>query len=384
MNKITQPVIESLSQEMKGPVISIYLPTHRYPTPPHMQEDQTRFKNLLHEARSKWQDKTSARNIDHTFQQLEEKLDDPTFWHETTEGMAIFATPERYDLYHLPMESEEHVCVGTSFDITPLLILQQYDQPYYLLTLAMHNTKLFKGDMYGLEPVNIEFPTSPEDALNIDEMFSGSNTRRNQDGGTTAMSPHGQGDSNQAGTEERIQYFRILDAMIANAPIVDSAMPVVVAGTDSEAGDYRQVSKLTNLIQPYIKGNYTNASLQDLHSLAWPLIQQEVVQQRTQTMIEQYNELWGADKSSNDIASIEAAADSGRVATLVVGMIRYTTDTVRDKVDAAVPVITFVKDQSAELLERLSRKVLSKGGMIVGVNTTLTPQKVPVAAIFRY
>jgi hypothetical protein len=101
-------------------------------------------------------------------------------------------------------------------------------------------------------------------------------------------------------------------------------------------------------------------------------------------MIERYNELQGADKSSNDIEAIEAAADNGRIATLVVGMIRYTTDTVRDKVDTAVPVITFVKDQSADLLERVARKVRAQGGKIIGVNNTLTPEKVPVAAIYRY
>jgi hypothetical protein len=383
MNKITQPVIESLSQDTEGPVVSIYLPTHRYPTPPHMQEDETRFKNLLHEARDKWKDKVQTNDMDRTFQQLEEKLDDPTFWHEATEGMAIFATPDRYDLYHLPMESEEHVCVSEAFDITPLLILQEYDQPYYLLTLAMHNTKLFKGDMYGLESVNLEFPASPEDALNIDEMFTNSNTIRNQDAAGMA-SPHGQGDSNQAGTEERLQYFRILDAIIADSPLVDNTLPVLVAATDSEAGDYRRLSKLNGLIQPYLKGNHTGDSPQVLHALAWPLIQQEIVHQRTQAMIERYNELQGIDKSSNDIEAIGVAADSGRIATLVVGMIRYTTDTVRDKVDSAVPVITFVKHQSAELLEQLARKVRAKGGKIVGVNYSLTPEKVPVAAIYRY
>lgn len=383
MNKITQPVIESLSQDTEGPVISIYLPTHRYPTPPHMQEDQTRFKNLLHEARDKWQDKVQNNSMDHTFQQLEEKLDDLSFWHETTEGMAVFATPEHYDLYHLPMESEEHVCVGAEFDITPLLMLQQYDQPYYLLALAMHDAKLFKGDMYGIEPITIDFPASPEDALNIDEMFTNSNTVRNQDAGGMS-SPHGQGDSNQAGTEERLQYFRILDNLIATSPSIDHTLPIIIAGTDSEAGDYRRISKLPNLIQHYLKGNHTTDRPQQLHSLAWPVVQQEIVYVRTQNMIERYNELQGADKSSNDIEAIEAAADNGRIATLVVGMIRYTTDTVRDKVDTAVPVITFVKDQSAELLERVARKVRAQGGKIIGVNNTLTPEKVPVAAIYRY
>jgi hypothetical protein len=352
-----------------------------------MQEDQTRYKNLIRKAKEKWMTDSNNRDLSYIFEQLESKLDNLDFWQHTTEGMAIFAGPELLEIYHLPMECEERVSIASSYDITPVLIVAASNQPYYLLDLAMHNTKLFKGDIYGLEPVGLEFPTSPEDALNIDEMFSGSNTVRSQNGPSgpgNAIAPHGQGDSNGAGREERLQYFRIIDNMIASSDQIEHSLPVIIAGTDSEAGDYRHMSKLPGLIQTYIQGNHTNTTLQDLATLAWPIIQSEVIGKRAIAAVDQLNEKVGIQKSSCDYKEMTEAANMGRVKTLLVGITRKTTDTVRDAVHTAVPILSFAKHNEYERVAELVKKVLAQGGTILGVGNELLPAKVPVAAIYRY
>lgn len=387
MNKVTRSSIETLARPQSGNVISVYLPTHRHPTPPHMQEDQTRYKNLIREAKEKWQADPVNSDMSSIFEQMEGKLEDLSFWQHTTEGLAILASPDGYEIYTLPVECEERVNIADSYDLTPLLIVTAYDQPYYLLALAMHNTKLFKGDMYGLEPVAIDFPTSPEDALNIDEMFSGSNTVRSHNspsGANNAIAPHGQGDSNGAGREERLTYFRIIDSMIANAKDFDSSLPVIIAGTDSEAGDYRNMSKLPALIRSYIQGNHTNTTLPDLVALAWPIIQSEVISKRAIEAVDQLNEKVGIQKSSYDYKDVTEAANMGRVQTLLVGITRKTTDTVSDAVNTAVPILSFAKNQDYERVAELVKKVLAQGGTILGVGNELLPAKVPIAAIYRY
>ncbi|HEV7952170.1 MAG TPA: hypothetical protein VGO98_02245 [Candidatus Saccharimonadales bacterium] len=387
MNKVTRSSIETLARPQSEYVISIYLPTHRYPTPPHIQEDRTRYKKLLRQAKDAWQEKATNDMASPHFEQLESKMDSLEFWQQTTEGMAIFISAEKSEVYHLPIECEERVCVETSFDITPLLIVSAYDQPYYLLALAMHNTKLFKGDIYGLEPIAIEFPSSPEEALNIDEMFSGSNTVRSQNGPSGAsnvIAPHGQGDSNGAGREERLQYFRIIDNMIAESKNVDSSLPVLIAGTDSEAGDYRHMSKLSALIHAYIPGNYTNSTFQDLSALAWPVIQAEIISKRAIEAVDQLNEKIGIQKSSYDYEELTEAANMGRIKTLLVGITRKTTDTVSDAIQTAVPVLTFTKQYEYDNVTELVKKVLAQGGNILGVGNELLPAKIPVAAIYRY
>lgn len=388
MHKVTQSSIETLARPQTRNVISIYLPTHRHSTPLHIQEDQTRFKNLIREAKETWLSDSKNKNLSSIFKQLESKLENFDFWQHTTEGMAIFAGPDTLEIYNLPVECEERVCITDSYDITPLLIVAASDQPYYLLNLAMHNTKLFKGDMYGLEPVAVDFPTSPEDALNIDEMFSGNNTVRSSQNGPSGpgntIAPHGQGDSNAAGREERLQYFRIIDSMIASAADIDHSLPVLIAGTDSEAGDYRNMSKLPTLIHTYVQGNHANTTLQNLSALAWPIIQTEVINKRAAAAIDQLNEKAGIQKSSYDYKDMTEAASMGRVKTLLVGITRKTTDTVSDAVHTAVPILTFAKQYEYDHVAELVKKVLAQGGNILGVGNEMLPAKVPVAAIYRY
>ena len=382
MHKVTPSSIESLLQQKNEKVLSIYLPTHQSPTPPHMQEDQTRFKNLIRAGRDKWEEQSDKQSIEKIYQQLEDKLDSTDFWQQTSKGMAVFATTSDIEIFHLPIECEERVFVGDQHDITPLLMLMTYNQPYYILVLAMHDTKLLRGDIYGLEPVEIDFPTSPENALNIDEMFSGSQTVRAHQGGGAA-SPHGQGDSQEAGREERLQYFRIIEHMIADSDQVDNTLPIIVAGTDSESGDYKQMSKLPTLLHAYVQGNHTHTSLQELHTMTWPLIRRETVEAKIATLVHAFEEKRASDKSSDDIAMIQTAAKAGRVETLLLRLIRTTADSVSDTKQGSIPIISFPDDYDDHTVE-LAHDVCSQGGEIVGLTQEAMPNASIAAALLRY
>lgn len=387
MHKITQTSIELLARPQSDNVISIYLPTHRHASATHRQEDQIRFKNLVRDAKDLWQSNENNPDMSDTFKKLESLIDDASFWQHATESIAIFAAVDALEIFNLPIESEERVCIDTSYDITPLLIVAASDQHYYLLNLAMHDSTLFKGDMYGLEPVEIDFPASVEDALNIDEMFSGSNTVRSHNGtsaGSNAIAPHGQGDSNGAGREERMYYFRMIDDMIARADNVDQSLPILIAGTDNEAGDYRNLSKLPTLVRRYLPGNHSNTTLQDLSALAWPIIQSEVIDERAATIMDELRENVGIQKSSYDYKDVDKAADMGRVKTLLVGITRKTTDTVSDAIHGAVPILTFAKDHEYEYISELVKKVRAQGGNVLSVGYDMLPARVPIAAIYRY
>ncbi|MET0980093.1 MAG: hypothetical protein ABWX90_02455, partial [Candidatus Saccharimonadales bacterium] len=375
MHKVTQSSIETLARPQSENVISIYLPTHRHATALHRQEDQTRYKNLIRDAKEKWLLDGNNSDLTSVFKQLEAKLDNIDLWQHTTEAMAIFAGKDTLEIFNLPIECDERIHIGDSYDITPLLIVAASNQPYYLLNLAMHNTKLLKGDAYGLEPVAIDFPTSPEDALNIDEMFSGSNTVRSQNGPGGNISPHGQGDSNDAGREERLQYFRIIERMIMNNAEIDHTWPVLIAATDSEAGDYRTMSKLPTLVHSYLPGNHSNTTLPQLSALAWTIIQSDIINKRTADMMDQLNEKAGVQKSSYDYKDMTEAANTGRVKTLLVGITRKTTDTVSDAVHSAVPILSFAKQPDYERIAELVKKVIAQGGNVLGVGNEMLPAK---------
>lgn len=385
MNKITRKKAEALAEQRPEIAISIYMPTHRFPTPPHMQEDQTRFKNLTAKAKKEAEQQGYGQIARNIHEQLEQKLHDIDFWRQCTEGMAIFASDEQLDLYYLPVECEEHVQVGQMFDITPLLVLLSYDQPYYVLAIAAHNPKFFSGDMYGLEPVEMNFPSSPEEALNIDEMFSGSKTVRGREGSgrlAEAISPHGQGDSNDAGREERLDFFRIIDHKINQSKDIDKRRPILLAGTDNDVGDYRALSELPALLEGFLQGNYTAVKVHDLRSHAWPLVQKESDGKQTSTSLDKFNKQFGAQKSSGDLSGIEKAAEQGRVATLLLGVMTRTADSVSDSSRSDIPKIIF--NDNYERLANLARAVFAQGGKVIGLLPETMPHHVPAAALYRY
>lgn len=385
MKKISNSAIHELTAASPSIAVSIYLPTHRYPTPPHMQEDQTRFKNLVNRASQELIDKGHESVADQLVDRLEEIVSEMRFWQEMTEGLAMFADEERLEFYHLPVECDERICVGEQFDVTPLLVLLSYDQPYYVLGLATHQPKLWAGDMYGLEPIDIDFPDSPEDALNIDEMFSGSQTRRGREGAgrlAEAIGPHGQGDSNEAGREERLQYFRIIDRMICDSDQVDKKLPVLLAAPDSDAGDYKNLSALPKLLDEFLPGNYTAVQERELHELTWPLIEQTVCRPKAEAAAEKFEELAGPDKSSAKFSDIELAAQNGRVDSLLVGMFDVTADSISDSNRRDLLKLTF--PSVYERLSELARAVIDQGGRVVGLEARSMPKSTTVAALYRY
>lgn len=385
MKKLTNQAVQQLTEAKPGIAVSIYLPTHRYPTPPHMQEDQTRFKNLVNQASQQLIDGGHEQLARQLVERLEDIAIDMRFWQEMTEGLAVMADQERLEFYHLPVECEERVCVGEQFDVTPLLVLLSYDQPYYVLALANHQPKLWRGDMYGLEPINLDFPASPEDALNIDEMFSGSQTRRGREGAgrlADAIGPHGQGDSNEAGREERLQYFRIIDRMIYESELVDKKLPLLLAAPDNDAGDYKNLSSMPKLLDQFLPGNYTTAQERELHELTWPLIEQAVCRPEAEAAAEKFQQLAGPDKSSAKISDIEQAVQVGRVDSLLVGMFDVTADSVSDSKRRDLLKLTF--PSVYERLSELARQVIAQGGRVIGLQASTMPSAATVAALYRY
>jgi hypothetical protein len=387
MNKITKESIESLLQPQDEPVLSIYMPTHRVSTPPHMQEDQIRYKNLLKKGRDLLKEKSDAHGIEKIYKQLESQISNDAFWQHMTEGLAIFVSSKDCQVLHLPIECDEHVWVGDTYDVAPLLAMCAFDQPYYLLALAMHNSKLYKGDMYGLEPVDIEFPESLEDALNIDEMNANSRTVKSREaprGPGDSIGPHGEGDSQEAGHEERLKYLRIIDSKITDSNDIDTKLPLLIAGTENEVGDYKAVSQYPQLMEAFIHGNHTIEHPNELHAAAWQVVRDEIGGRKKTERVEKFNESKGVYKASSDIKDIEEAAKVGRVDTLLVNLVNMTRDTVSDAADIPMPKIVFPEEYDKKQIGELAVAVHNQGGEVFALDSESMPEDTRAAAIYRY
>lgn len=382
MKKISNEMIDTLSKFSGETALTIYMPTHRTPTSPNTTENQTRYKNLIREGFEKLASQTANKDFEPIRQQLEQKIDDTHFWQTMSKSLGIFVTASSVEMYNLPIEVSEQIYIGDTFDILPLLQVKTLNEPYYLFALAMHDPKLFKGDMYGLEPVDISFPSSPEEALNIDEMYISSNTVR-AGSGSMQGSPHGQGDSQHAGQEERLMYFRILDGILMKSEAVDTACSFLIAATDSEATDFRSLTKLPHVIGKHLSGNRTKDNLAELHELTYDIVVEEIVSERMKGIAEQYERAVGPEKATIVAHDIEKAATEGRVDKLLISPFEQTDDSISETPDATVMLPTTDPDQKDSLLA-LIKTVILNGGTIEIFSRYLMPEQAKVAALFRY
>lgn len=383
MNKVNREAIKQLLDTEDGAAISLYMPTHRFPISEHITEDKIRFKNLVRAG----EDLLKEQGIeDGIIRQMTESLeaeiyDNLEFWQDSTEGLALFCTPASIESFRLPMECEERVVAGDSFDITPLLALASYDQPYYLLALATHKPVLYKGDMYGVERVDIELPESPEVALNIDESHAHSKTDRA--GGYPGSKAHGQGDSKQAGQEEKLKFFRLLDDKIHTSSEVDGDLPFLLAGTDDEVSGYRDTSRLGHMLESVLGGNYTAIAEHEIHEKSWPLVSEELCDKVRDEQIEKLANLLGTGKASAGAEDIVSAAKEGRVDTLLVGMLAVTRDTVTDNEEPVMKLV-FPEDYTSGGIDVSGRAVFDQGGKVVAVMGGILPDGASEAALYRY
>ncbi len=390
MYTVTLESITPLLKTDNDATVSLYFPTHRYPTADHIQEDKIRLKNLIRAGKEKLEAKgVDADTVRKIGNRLEELYNDDKFWPHTTEGLAVFCSLKDLHYFQLPMECDERASAGGSYDITPLLAFLSYDQPYYLLALATHQPALYRGDMYGIRPVEIELPESPEVALGIDEMFSNSQTVRAGGGngpGSPGSGSHGQGDSRQAGTEERLEFFRIVDDKIMTSDKVDDNLPLLIAGSEGEVSEYRVCSRHKHLLSSVLNGNYTRTvgvKPQDLQARAWRIVEDELGRKKRAAAIERFNEMKGAGRSSANLADIKEAAQAGRVDTLFVGNLTVTRDAVRDD-DSPVMKLVFPKVYEAEGIDVCSRTVYDQGGKVTALLMEEMPEGAPAAALYRY
>ncbi|HJM04200.1 MAG TPA: hypothetical protein QF549_01005 [Candidatus Saccharimonadaceae bacterium] len=381
MQQVTRTANRELIEPKGEPVLTLYIPTHRHPTPPHMKEDQMRFKNLVRDGLEKWGAQLAVpREIKSELDELQNNVE---FWQASLECLAVFIDTNgiRYD--RLPIECEERIYVGERFDVTPLLLVESMSQPVYVFALSMHFPKLYEASLYDIQELDAGLPKNLEEALNIDEMFINSNTiRGGRIAGSRAVAPHGQGDSSEAGREERLMYLRLLDEKIRTMPDFDASRPMIIAATDTEFGDFRAQSELSTILDAHIPGSHTTTPTNELHAMVNDVLHKHIVEPRQKEAIDRIGEGVGQGKTSRLFDDISSAAQDGRVHQLLLPMIDHTADSVNDSSPTA-PLIRYPKQFDKGLFAAIADTV-TQGGSILGVQRNIHMPLTEVAADYRY
>ena len=385
MEKITHAAITELLEMDTTPKVTIYVPLEFGSSPPHITENQIRFKNLIHKAIEELQRRSDTPGLATELKaMLETNYDNLEFWKDNGHAILICAAPGMMRLFQLPITSEEYVAVDDGFHLAPVLALLEDAREFYVLALAQQNPKIYIGDMYGLSEVDAGLPSSIRSGLGIDEANQKSEQQDSAVGtGIKNGWFNGRGGARDPREDDRLKFFHMLDDIIREK--ADRSLPLLLAGIDSEVAEYRNLSKYPKLMEGYICGNQTGTRTNDLFDKAQAIVHSELVQPEHDAAREEYERLAGAnpDRVTRDKDSIMTAAEQGRIDKLLAQFSRNTTDTVTDKV-ASVLRISFPAGDLSQTINKLAASVWSQSGKVISLLPDEMPHGAPMVARLRY
>jgi hypothetical protein len=385
MDNLTLDQLKGLAQQTAKPSISIFLPTHR--AGQDTQQDPIRFKNLLRDAEKRLRSSgMGPREVSKLLKPAEALLDDPHFWLHQYEGLAVFITSEEFHSYRLPFRVEELLIIARSYYIKPVLPLFTNNGHYYILAISQDEVRLFEGTRHSVGQIDLPdgTPQSLEEALQMDDpqkqlQFQTGTSQ----GGMRDSVFHGQG----PGDEERKvwieKYLNLVDTGLKEIFRQQQA-PLILAGVEYLLPIYRSVSEYANIMQEGITGSPEHLRPEELQKKAWPIVEVNF-QREMEKAVEQYQQLAGTGKATDDIDEIVAAAFNGRVDKLILSVDAqvwglFNPDTGKVTVD---PQGESNQDNLA-LLDYAAMKTLQNGGSVFALKQDEMPTDSPIAAVFRY
>lgn len=365
-----------------GPCVSIFLPT----PPAQIRQHPIRLRNLLRQAEVELAaGGLSERDVERLLKPCHGLHRDLGFWQNTGRGLALYISHHLFRAARLPIPVEELVVIADRFHIKPVLPVLTDRSRFFLLALSRKNLRLFRGDRFHLDPVELKgVPTCADDIPVIRErerhlqFHTGAQPAAGR--GRAAVF-HGHGEGKDDAAEELADYFHFVEPRL-RPHLGDEAIPLVVAGLDQAQAVYREINRYPYLLEERLSVNPDPLDAAALHEKAWPLVEPLFTRKR-QEAAEQYGILAGRGRASDDPEEVVPAAATGRVETLFV----RRDERLWGHYEACSHRVVALEGRepgSEDLLDRAVVETLSHGGAVYVAEADEMPTGGPMAAIFRY
>lgn len=392
MRQITSDQLKDVLADHEPPCISLYQQTHRHF--PDNQQDPIRFRNLLTEMENSLRQKYPTREVRTLLEKFQPLARDDQFWRHRTDGLAILSSSDSFQVFDLQRTVPELVVVADSFHTKPLLRIVQSADRYHVLALNRHEAKLYEGNRYALDEVQLsDMPSTITDALG-EELTEphltvgayGAGAPRAARGGVAGSgatpSVHGHGDKKAEVDIDRDRFFRAIDRGILEHHSRPSGLPLMLAALPEYHDPFRKVSHNPFLMADGIKQHPEALDLDQLRAEAWRVVE-PIYLQRLAKLVEDYQLAKSRQLGADDPALIAQAAVAGRVGTLLVedgrqipGKIDRTTGQTLPG-DLADPTTDDVLDDLAQLVLRMK-------GEVVVVPPERMPTQTGAVAVYRF
>lgn len=386
MNLLNLEPVYALINKTHKYSVSIYLPTFRKGS--EGGQNIIRFKNLLREVEKQLQEK--GMNINAAAELISKPnalLNDVDFWNHQLDGLAIFFSPDEYQYFRLPFPVEERIIINDHFHIKPMLNYMNNDTKFFIASLDLNTTKLFRCSQFSIEQVDLgNTIVRFEDYLKFNEP---STSLQNRQGAASANSPnrdasfHGYGTDigNSARKRDIIEFFRLVDKGFKQK-LKETNAPLIIAGIEYHIPLFREANSYKNTLTETINKNPQVFSLEELLQEAWAIIYKEKLNKATDAL-NQFGNLRAHAKATNDIKEVVKAAHSNRILHLLVNFEeeiwgKYDPDSYE------VELHTQKVDGDKELVSLAVQQTLFHNGFVYPLKKEKMPNGKPLAAVFRY
>jgi hypothetical protein len=366
------------------PCISIYQPTHR--RHPDDQQDPIRFRNLVRHVETLLSERYPTRHARPILERLQAVGRDDRFWTHRTDGLAVFASLETFEVFELQRPVRELLVVADSFHVKPLIRIVQSADRYQILSLSRQKAKLYEGNRDALDQVElIGTPSTIGEAL-------GENLARQPHqiigtygvkfGGGGKAPHHGHESQSDQVETNRDRFFRLVDRGIFKHHSRPSGLPLLLAALPESHEPFRRISHNPFLLPDGIATNPDPLRLDELRERAWKEIEPFYLA-RLEGLKERFFVALSQQAGSADISDVAKAAVAGGVETLLVEADRVIPGAL-DRTSGAIELGAQPSAHVDDLLDDVAELVLAKGGDVVVAPAERMPTTTGLAAIYRF
>jgi hypothetical protein len=314
MRQITTDLLMEFLSDHEPPCISLYMPTHR--NHPENQQDPIRYRNLLAEMENSLRQKYPTVKVRTLLEKFQELARDDRFWNHRTDGLAILSAPDTFEVFDLQRTVPELLVVADSFHLKPLIRVIQSADRYQVLALSRHEAKLYEGNRYALDQVELmNMPSTINEALG-EELTEPHETVSSHGGsvagGAHAMH-HGQGSKKEEADIDRDRFFRCIDRGILEHHSRTSGLPLMLAALTEYHAPFCAVSHNPFLMATGVMKNPESLNLEQLRVEAWRFVEPAYLQ-RLAKLSDDFLAAQSRDLGSEDLAQIALAATAGVLA----------------------------------------------------------------------
>ncbi len=375
---------KELLSEKTGPCVSIFMPTIK--SSEETKQNPIRFRKLLREAAVKLKvyglKPAEAEELLAPTQQL---LENHIFWRHQSGGLAVFLSKKLNRAYTLPLNFNEMALVAGRFCVTPVLPLFAEDGMFFVLELSQRSVKLYHCSRYSVTEADLsQVPKSVADLLELNprekqlQFHSSGEGRAAGRGGTSTF--HGRAEDTDEDKDNILEYFHSVNRGIGSI-MGSSGCPLVLAGVDYLTRIYEKANTYKNL-RGRISGGASGLRPEELREMGWELVK-PVFEAGKRAALGQFEQLAGTPLASNHLKTILAAAEEGRVATLLVSS-RAQRWGFFDEASGIIDLHKKPELSDTELLDLCAVRTLDHGGQVHVLEQDSMPGKAPAAAVFRY